>query len=221
MTEMFKQDIARTIGKVLKDNGYRKIPVYKDCVYFIKRYSQDLAFYVRCRDCRSNNRGVSVEIFFVPVEIPADNVIDSPAGLNVKILTIYDDELSDEILTAAGEKVVAVEKKLGNCADMVMEELKNPYLKNKKWEIHTKILLIYKTLNEDPKIKKQIEEFMIKWCNSSHKDKPSSSELVHEIVDNLPDDYFEKFDVDLSIGRIIDKLSMHIDAHCELDNKRR
>lgn len=221
MTEMFKQDIARTIGKVLKDNGYRKIPVYKDCVYFIKRYSQDLAFYVKCLDSRDRNRGISIEIFFYPVEIPADNVMDSPAGLNVKILTVHDDELSDEILTAAGEKVVAAEKKLGNCADMVMEELKNPYFKNRYWEIHTKILLIYKTLTEDPEIKRQIEEFMIKWCTSSQKDKPSSSELVHGIVDNLPDGYFDKFGVDLSIGRIIDKLSMHIRANCELDNKRR
>ena len=83
------------------------------------------------------------------------------------------------------------------------------------------MLLIYKTLNEDPEIREQIEKFKTKWCNSSQKDKPSSFKLVKEIVDNLPDDYFDKFGVDLSIGRIIDELSMHIDAHCELDNKRR
>lgn len=60
---MFKEDIERTIGKVLKDNGHKSIPIAKHCIYYIKRYSDKLGFYIRCIDNRHHNGGISIQMF--------------------------------------------------------------------------------------------------------------------------------------------------------------
>ena len=41
----FRQEITRSLGKVLKQNDYKMEPMSVDCIYFIKRYSDELAFY--------------------------------------------------------------------------------------------------------------------------------------------------------------------------------
>ena len=82
---MFKEDIERTIGKGLKDNGYKSIPIGKGCVYYIKRYSDKLGFYIRCTDNRHHNGGITIQMFFTAIQIPDDSITTFYQGLEIQI----------------------------------------------------------------------------------------------------------------------------------------
>ena len=145
---MFKQDIERTVGKVLNDNGYREVYLGKRCIYYIKRYSDKLAFYVRCSDNRHHDGGVSVEMIFTAIQLPDDRIVTFEVGVHIEILTVYFD-ITDELMIAAGKKVVAVESNIGKVSSVILEELKQPYFPKKRNEVFKDILLIYDTINED------------------------------------------------------------------------
>ena len=123
---MFKEDIERTIGRVLKDDNHKMIYLNWDSIYFIKRYSDDLAFYIKCLDSRDRNRGVSIEMFFSPIEIPADNVMSLETKIHIHILTVYGD-ITDDIFVSAGKKVISIERNVGNLSNMILEEFNEPY----------------------------------------------------------------------------------------------
>lgn len=60
---MFNKDIKRTIGTVLKANKYKLGPsLGEGCVYYIKRYSEKLGFYIGCHDNRVYNGPITIDI---------------------------------------------------------------------------------------------------------------------------------------------------------------
>ena len=214
---MFKQDIARTIGKVLKAEKYKMIPFGKYEVYFIKRYSEELAFYIYCHDSRRIDRGITVNIYFAPVQIPDGTITRLPAGINLRIAEVYDSEVSDEIMIAVGKKVVATVKGLEGFAGMVLKELEAPYFPNDRWEYFQKILLVYNTINEDPDLKEEVEAIKSHGCKVVKKKSTEIYAMCSELVDKLPQDYFTKVGVDWDLDNIKDELWSHFEAHCLLD----
>ena len=215
---MFSKCITKTIAKVLKANGYKKDVLDKECIYFFKRYSSELAFYVKCRDARRNNHGILVEMFLAPIDIPDDRIEVLPAGIHIVILKVCADEFTDEIMIGAGEKIIKLEKKLAVFENMILNELKAPYFPNGRWEVVTQTHLIYNTLNNEPQLRERINEFMSCWCNCTKKNKPSVYDFVSELIDNMPKDFFDKIGIDYEKNIIKNRLSEYIRAHCLLDD---
>lgn len=106
---MFKEDLERTIGKILKEEKYNAVHIAKNCTYYMKRYSDKLAFYIRCSDNRHHNGGISVQMFFTAIQVPDDRLITFGVGLNMHIVTVYSD-ITDEVVIAAGKKLLQLRR---------------------------------------------------------------------------------------------------------------
>lgn len=214
---MFKEDIERTIGKVLKDKKHKAVHIAKHCTYYMKRHSDKLAFYIRCSDNRHHNGGISVQMFFTAIQIPDDRLTAFGVGLNIHILTVYSD-IIDEIMIAAGEKIVALENNIGNVADTILEEIKKPYFPNKRLEKFNEILLVYDTVNEDISLQEKFASLREQVCKAAKRKKQMEIfQLCSEFVDNLPADYFKNKGINFEISRIKNILAEQLHAQCILD----
>ena len=214
---MFKEDIERTVGKVLNDNGYREVFLGKRCIYYIKRYSDKLAFYVRCSDNRHHDGGVSVEMIFTAIQLPDDRIVTFEVGVHIEILTVYFD-ITDELMIAAGKKVVAVESNIGKVSSVILEELRQPYFPKKRNEVFKNILLVYDTINEDICLREEFNSLKKEVCKCIKKNRNSQIlPLCSEFVDSLPIDYFNVRKIELDINKIKDMLEEQVYAQCMLD----
>lgn len=214
---MFKDDIERTTGKVLKDKGYKKVFLGKRCIYYIKRYSDKLAFYIRCSDNRHHDGAVSVEMIFTAIQLPDDRIVTFEVGVHIEILKVYFD-ITDELMIAAGKKVVAIESNIGNVSNTILEELKKPYFPKKRNEVFKDILLVYDTINEDIDIQEEFISLKKEVCKCIKKNRTSEIfQLCSEFVDSLPSDYFSIRKIELDINEIKDNLEEQVYAQCILD----
>ena len=212
---MFKEDIERTIGKVLKDNGHKSIPVSKYCIYYIKRYSDKLGFYIRCSDNRHHNGGISIQMFFTAIQIPDDRIVTYSAGLDIHILTIYRD-ITDEIFVGAGKKVIAIESNMGNLSDTVLEELESPFLPQKRSQIVRKVLTIYDMISKE--WNDELSALRSKAYKAVKKKRYTEIfQLCSDFIDNLPTDYFQGIVSDMDLHTIKNEFSEQIRAQCLFD----
>lgn len=214
---MFKEDIQRTIGKFLKENGHKEVYLAKHCIYYIKRYSEKLAFYIRCSDSRCYDGAVCVELFFSGIQAPDDRVVKFNVGIHIDILKIYQN-ITDEIMGAAGRKVIAIEQSITNAEKFILNEIQEPFFPAKLNEIYNEEILIYNTLNEDSSIREEfsaLKEKMIK--ELKRRRHVQAAELSDTFIDNLPQDYFACKNITLDIERIKDVLSDQLMGQCMLD----
>ena len=54
------------------------------------------------------------------------------SGLHVKILDVYDTEVTDEVMIAAGNKIKVIEKYIGSSYNFVLQELISPCIDSDK-----------------------------------------------------------------------------------------
>lgn len=213
---LFKEDIERTIGKVLKNNGYKSIPISKGCIYYIKRYSDKLGFYIRCIDNRHHNGGITIQMYFTAIQIPDDRVTTYSPGLEIHILTIYRD-VTDEIMTHAGEKIIAIEHNVGNMSSMILEEIQSPFLPQKWVLIFKDIFSLYDMINEDENWHDEVISLKNKVCKAvKNKRYAEIFKLCSEFIDNLPTDYFQGkvFNRDMDMNTIKNFFSEQLRAQC-------
>lgn len=196
---MFNKDIKRTIGKVLVTNGYKLGPALGEGVlYYIKRYSDYLGFYIGCRDNRSSGGGaITVDLHFTGIMSPDDCLMRFYSGIHVSIIELYDYNVTDQLVIAAGKKIQQIEKYISTASEMVLNELKNPIFCSDEYpfralHMYSEILLVYDTLREDENLK---ESFTLLKANSH---KVYTGEILNirildfcsEFIDELPKDYF-------------------------------
>ena len=214
---MFKEDIARTIGQVLKDDNHKMIYLNWYCIYFIKRYSDDLAFYIKCLDSRDRNRGVSIEMFFSPIETPDDSILRLETKIHIHILTVYGD-ITDDILVSAGKKVIAIERNIGNLSNMILEEFNEPYFQWGRLSIYKKGLTMYKIVKEDTAFKQEFECLMqnVRKMIKGKKTR-KAYQLSEDFIEQLPVDYFGSKGIDLELSKIKYMFSERVYAQCVLD----
>lgn len=215
---MFKEDIARTIGRVLEADNHKMIYLDWGCIYFIKRYSDDLAFYIKCLDSRKRNRGVSIEMFFSPIEIPADNIMSLETKIHIHILTVYGD-ITDDIFVSAGKKVIAIERNVGNLSNMILEEFNEPFFQRGSLSHYKKELAIYRIVKEDTAIRQEFECLMQNVKKMMIKDKRARkmSQLCGDFIEQLPVDYFSSKGIDLELRYIKGFFANCVYAQCVLD----
>lgn len=214
---MFKEDMARSIGKILVNNKYKKLVQTNDYVMFIKRYSEELAFYVKCKDKRKWNRGISVELIFTTIGLPDDSLFVSGVGIHTQILTVIDD-VTDDIMIQAGEKIIAMEDSLAGFADFVLAELDNAYFQTRRLGIYKRGLLIYKIIRDDESVGEEFDSLKEEVCKliKSRKTK-QAYQRSHTFIEQLPDGYFEDKQTDLGTDLDIATFSEYIYAQCILD----
>lgn len=211
---MFKEDIERTIGKVLKHNGYKSVPIGKGCLYYIKRYSDKLGFYIRCTDNRHHNGGITIQMFFTAIQIPDDSITTFYQGLEIHILTIYED-VTDEMMIGAGKKVITIERNIGNMSGMILEEIKSPYFPQKRNELFQEILTIYDMINEDENWQDAVTILKDKAFKAvRNKRYAEVFQLCSAFIDKLPADYFQGKVFNMDINAIKNDFSEQLRAQC-------
>ena len=215
---MFREDIERTMGRVLKAEKYRMIILDGSCVYFIKRYSDELAFYIRCMDSRDRNHGVSVEMFFSPIETPADNILSLKTGIHIRILTEYED-ITDDIMISAGKKVAAIEKNIGSLSNVILEELNEPYFPSRRISFYKKGVTVYRTVEEDTALREEFERLIKNEKRMIRSKKTKQAyQLGHEFIGQLPEDYLRSKGIDLELSDSNKReFAIHVYAQCALD----
>lgn len=212
---MFKEDIERTIGKVLKDNGHKPVSVAKHCIYYIKRYSDKLGFYIRCVDNRHHNGGISIQLFFTAIQIPDDRIVTYNPGLEIHILTIYRD-ITDEFIIGAGKKIIAIENNIGSMSDTILKELECPFLPQRSSQIVREIFAVYDMLNEE--WHEELSALRSKAYKAVKRKRCAEVfQLCSDFMDNLPKDYFQGKVSDMDLHTIKNEFSEQIRAQCMFD----
>lgn len=214
---MFKEDMARSIGKVLVSNKHKKLVLTSDYVMFIKRYSEELAFYIKCCDKRKWDQGISVEIIFTTIGTPDDSLFVSGVGIHAQILMVIDD-ITDDIMIRAGEKIIVMEDSLSGFADFVLAELDNAYFQTRRLGIYKRGLLIYKIIKEDESMRKEFDSLKEDVCKliKSRKTK-QAYQRGRDFMEQLPDNYFEDKETDLGTDLDTSTFAEYIYAQCILD----
>lgn len=214
---MFREDIAESIGKILMNNGHKRSILGNEYVMYMKRYSKELAFYVKCLDKRKWNQGISVEMIFTTIETPDDSLFVSGVGIHIQILTVYED-ITDDIMIRAGEKIVAMENSLSGFSDFVLNELDNPYFQTKRLSIYKRGLLMYKIIKEDEQIGQKLDSLKSEVCRLIRSQKTRQAyQRCHDFIKQLPDHYFEDKKMGLGTDMDISTFIEYIYAQCELD----
>ena len=203
---MFKDDIKRTIGTILKENKHKMLPISLHSIYFIKRYSDKLAFYINCVDNRRRNGPITVMLYFTGVTNPDDSIWNFDLGIKIPIVEMYqtiqsnesfkqfsseDIELADRLLYAAGKKIVDIEESINNeIANTILQEIKKPYYTSLRMKRYQEMINIYDILNEDPQLHNTFNAFKSAY-KKIYKKTSLSFDLCGEFIDNLPPNYFQ------------------------------
>lgn len=215
---MFKQDITRSIGKILKNNQYKMIPLDSRCIYFAKRYSDKLAFYVRCVDNQCVNQTINIKFFFAPIRTPDDCIISMDMGIHINVLKVKEDEYTDEIMEVAGKKIISLEKRMGGLQNIINKEIEAPYFPSELTKAYSNELLIYDTIMNDENLKENIIVLKSRACENIKKKKRNAThDLCSEIIEKLPPNYFVNAGIDATTDEIIDIVSELLWAQCVLD----
>lgn len=214
---MFKEDMARSIGRVLVSKGHKRSILARDYIMYIKRYSEELAFYIKCFDKRERNQGISIEMIFTTIGTPDDSLFVSGVGIHMQILTVLGDADAG-IMIRAGEKIVELEDSLSGFADFVLNELDNAYFQTKRLPIYKRGVLIYKIIKEDGQMKQKLYSLKEEVCKLIKNQKERQAyQRGHDFMKELPDDYFKDKELDHITDMDISTFAEYIYAQCVLD----
>ena len=136
---MFQENLDKSIGLLLKANGHELVKQNADCIFYVKRLSDGLAFHVRCFHYGEYQSSVMITLFFTSENVSYENITTTTVGVQMPIivtepeqkwdavnhkLLIINDDFPMDIILAAGKKVLAIEEAFGQEArDVILEEL--------------------------------------------------------------------------------------------------
>ena len=194
---MFKDDIKRSIGSVLKANGHKMVNLDGDTIFYVKRYSDELAFYVRCVHEKWKDQ-TTIEWFFTAIDTICDSIDRLSIGLRIPMITMVLEnkdplsgfpvvfatpETADNILIDIGKKIISLENSMGPLTEqMIMADLNNPYLCNKRDIVYREELQVYNVLNKDEELKECFTQFKINY----NKVRKKSNESYKIFVSHIP-----------------------------------
>ena len=134
---MFQDNLEKSIGLLLKENGHELVVQDSDCIFYVKKIGDGLAFYVHCFHYDKYQSSVKIALFFTTEDVSYENITTSTVGLQIPLITtgpkdrfdlelhkffvVSDDFPNDDIL-AAGRKILAIEESLGADARKVVWE---------------------------------------------------------------------------------------------------
>lgn len=133
---MFQENLEKSIGLLLKENGHELVVQDADCIFYVKKLSDGLAFHVRCFHYGEHKSCVSITLFFTTEDVSYENITQTTVGLKIPITVIArdswlanlyksfieNDVFPNEFMLAAGRKILAIEEALGAEAVKVIGE---------------------------------------------------------------------------------------------------
>ncbi|MCM1181753.1 MAG: hypothetical protein NC337_00065 [Roseburia sp.] len=186
---MFKEELSASVGKILTENGYKMTVASGACIYFIKRYSDVLAFYVRCRDKRKHGGGIKIEFFFMPIVIPNDEVFSSGAGICIQVFP--DGNCEGDVMLSAGRKLIAIERNMNKFSPVILKELETPFFPNGKIRVDTRTFLIYNSIEKDENVRQEFRALKKDVCRlMKNKNTKEACQLCRDFMKRLPAVYF-------------------------------
>lgn len=205
--EDFKNEMQETIGIILKEHKHKIVALSPHSVWYIKRCSNKLGFYINCFGSRDRKAaGIKVEFYLTGINRVDDSISTFGLGLKIPITSVLpvqekdesnrvvirtDFRVSDEQMIGAAKKIIDIEERLSeDIKDMILEEAYTPYFSNNRLKIYRDKLQMYDTLNEDLKWKEEFE-LLKKDCYKNYKS-PKVFNFCNDFVEKLPSDYFKE-----------------------------
>lgn len=209
---MLKEILERTIWKILEQNNYKMVIGNEYEIWFIKRHSEELAYYVRCNEIKGT---IYITFYFTAVQIPDIKLTTTDIGLHIKIVFCgYDDKM----LEVAGEKIITLENNIGDVEEVILDELEEPYFMLNINEPFNENLLVYNIINENDEKQAELIELKSKACEYIRERNSEGLQLLcNEFVDKIPNSVFEKEKICFDLNRIKRGFYEQIYAQCVLD----
>lgn len=227
MLEDFRELIETTIGVLLKENGHKMAGFGENSIIFMKRYSEDLAFYVRCIYYASWRK--LIELHLMPVDIPDDSLFDiestarhvesgihKEAGIHIEAWTAVNN--AKDYIYAIGKKVLALEEHMDVFAEIVLEELETPYFPDDRIQVNKQRRAIYRMVKEDRNIEPEFEAlrekaFELFQCGQGKQ----VYRLGAEFIGQYSAEYFKEKGIDMELCAIRDAFSRQFYIQSMLD----
>lgn len=211
---MYQEIIEKNLGSVLFENQYKMVVNRDDNIYFAKRYSEKLAFYVRCNVNSRNS--LNMDFYFTAIQVPDDSIYNTNIGVNIYIGFMAGD--NEEKINIAGKRILEIEKNIGHLEEMVLSELEKPFFILEANKEYYARLLVYNTVNSDENLSKEFMLLKEKSTNMIQRsEKNELSELSSQFVDKLETGYFKNRNLQYGIDEIKKYLAEQMYAECVLD----
>ena len=211
---MYKEIIEKNLGSLLFENQYKMAVNQDDNIYFVKRFSEKLAFYVRCNVNSRNS--LNIDFYFTAIQVPDDSVYSTNIGVNIYIGFMAGD--NEEKIRIAGKRILEIEKNIGGLEELVLSELEKPFFvleANKEYYART---LVYSTVKNDENLSKEFALLKEKSINAVQRsEKDELLKLSSQFVDKLETGYFESRNIQYGIDEIKKYLAEQMYAECVLD----
>ncbi len=211
---MYKEIIEKNLGSLLFENQYKMVVNQDDNIYFVKRYSEKLAIYIRCNVSKENI--MDIDCFFSAIQVPDDSIYSTNIGININVGWMGGE--NEKKISIAGKRILEIEKDIGGLEGLVLSELEKPFFvleANKEYYART---LVYNTVNNDENLSKEFALLKEKSINAIQRsEKDELLELSSQFVDKLEAGYFENRNVQYGIDEIKKYLAEQMYAECVLD----
>ncbi|MFM9331340.1 hypothetical protein [Paenibacillus mesotrionivorans] len=153
MRSTFCTDVQETLGVEVEKGGFKITPrrISKDgyCIY-VKRRSEHVAYYIRCTDNRSKGGNVTVDLYISPIEFPSDRLDLIHVGVKFEIYSQY--EVNDEVMIAAGRRVLAIIEQSGQLADWIEQQLDVPFIETGRTPYYLYSRRMYEKICRTPEV---------------------------------------------------------------------
>lgn len=182
---------------VLVKFGFHALSVETRNSYIMygKKYSDDLAVYVRCRDGRPVGGNVKVDYYFSPIFAPDDSIIDFGIGVRINILDQYD--MNDEIMIGTGEKIVSLIKYMGEIEQFTLSEINNPFIQSRLFSKYIKAKRMYDSLIHNDKYASEFKELIKALYGKSKQNNAAVRfQMCIDFLNSLPGCFFDQ-DIEL------------------------
>lgn len=211
----WKDTIKNSIGKLLLESNYKINEKNDGVIYYMKRYSEDLALYVGCPYVAPLGRPCEIILYFTVINSVEVDLLKIGTGLNFDIG--YNAGTENNI--KYGEKILAVENRIECFEKMILDEMHSSSYKTEWFDYYMKHdYLYYNCLKNCEEIKEEWEKL--------HKDviqdiQNNAANNVEKICGNFLDGFDAAFYEKLSIKNtdrfFIKDFARQVYAQCVLD----
>ncbi len=210
-----KDCIKNSLGKLFLENDYKIIDKGENIIYYAKRYSEDLALYIRCPYSGFPGAGYKLSLFFSTVN-GCDDMNKIGIGIEFSVGNI---EKKVESNIKYGRKLLLLESQIGCFEKMILDEMHSSSYKTEWFDYYMKYdYLYYNCLKNCEEIKEEWEKL--------HKDvikdiQNNAAKSVDKICSDFLDDFdkclYEKNSINFDEKCFKQDFSRQVYAQCVLD----
>ncbi len=211
-----KNIIENSVGTLLLENNYKIIDINEEAIYYIKRFSEELALYIRCPYSGIPESGYEMSLFFSVI----NNCVDiREIGVGIEFSAGYIVENDVEPNIKYGQKLLAIEKQIGSFEKMILDEMHSSSYKTEWFDYYMKHdYLYYNSLKNCGDIKTEWEKLhkdVIK--DIQNNEAKNVDKICADFLDGFDVAFYEKNAIDISEKCFRQDFSRQVYAQCMLD----